>query len=224
MRHRCQDTPTRAVYAEGGAVPINTDVKSEGTEIADTKTHRHVIMALLVLRAGSSCHRGGRLNFLFLGLISLRTQRQQAVEAMSFQGNRGEVDSQVGHEIPEADDGAQVVQLTQIQVAQIVSNAVSQALTHQIQQFQTPIKFDVPAFEGDSTASSLTWSQRVLYQARASGFEDELVAAEGDVCMCICTYAYLLEGRRQKTVYRHGSVPQRGTHEYTLTFEPLSRR
>ena len=43
-----------------------------------------------------------------------------------------------------------------------------------------PVKFDVPAFEGDSTASWLTWSQRVLYQARASPFEDELTAAEGD--------------------------------------------
>ena len=124
---------------------------------------------------------------------------------MSFQGNQGEVDPLVGvgHEIPGADDGAQMVQLTQIQIAQIVSNAVSQALTHQMQQirnrlssatatnhvtqnttaaqhFQTPIKFDVPAFEGDSTASWLTWSQRVLYQARASGFENELTAAEGD--------------------------------------------
>ena len=48
------------------------------------------------------------------------------------------------------------------------------------QQLQTPIKFDVPAFDGDSTASWLTWSQRVLYQARASGFENELTAAEGD--------------------------------------------
>ena len=99
---------------------------------------------------------------------------------MSFQGNQREVDSLVGHEIPGAEDGAQVVRLTQIQVAQIVSNAVSPALTHQMQQFQTPIKFDVPAFEGDSTASWLTWSQRVLYQARASGFEVELTAAEGD--------------------------------------------
>ena len=122
---------------------------------------------------------------------------------MSFQGNQGEIDPQVGHEIPGADDGAQVVQLTQMQIAQIVSNAVSQALTHQMQQignsppsataanyvpqntttaqqFQTSIKFDVPAFEGDSTASWLTWSQRVLCQARASGFEDELTAAEGD--------------------------------------------
>ena len=96
-----------------------------------------------------------------------------------------------------------MVQLTQVQIAQIVSNAVSLALTHQIQQlrnsppsataanhvtqnttaaqqFQTPIKFDVPAFEGDSTASWLTWSQRVLYQARASGFGNELAAAVGD--------------------------------------------
>ena len=122
---------------------------------------------------------------------------------MSFQGNQGEVDPQVGHEIPGADDGAQVVQRTQMQIAQIVSNAVSQALTHQMQQVgnnppsataanyvpqnttaaqqvQTSIKFYVPAFEGDSTASWLTWSQRVLYQARASGFEDKLTAVEGD--------------------------------------------
>ena len=90
---------------------------------------------------------------------------------MSFQGNQEEVDSLAGHEIPGADDGAQVVQLTQIQIAQIVSNAVSQALTHQMQQiknsppsataanhvmqnttaaqqFQASIKFDVSAFEG----------------------------------------------------------------------------
>ena len=122
---------------------------------------------------------------------------------MSFQGNQGEVDPQVGHEIPGADDGAQVVQLTQMQIAQIVSNAVSQALTYQtkqignsppsatagnyvpqnttaVQQVQTFIKFDVSVLEGDSTASWLTWSQRVLYQARASDFEDELTAAEGD--------------------------------------------
>ena len=97
---------------------------------------------------------------------------------MSAQGTQGEVDPLVGvgHEIPGANDGAQVIQLTQVEIAQIVSNAVSQALTHQIQQlgnillsttaanhvtqntsaaqqFQSPIKFDVPAFEGDSTAS-----------------------------------------------------------------------
>ena len=52
--------------------------------------------------------------------------------------------------------------------------------TSAAQQVQTSIKFDVPAFEGDSSASWLTWSQRVLYQSRASGFEDELTAAEGD--------------------------------------------
>ena len=102
---------------------------------------------------------------------------------MSTQDTQGEVDPlfEVGHEIPGANDGAQVIQLTQVEIAQIVSNAVSQALTHQIQQlgnslpstttanhvtrntsaaqqFQPPIKFDVPAFEGDSTASWLTWS------------------------------------------------------------------
>ena len=122
---------------------------------------------------------------------------------MSFQGNQGDVDSLAGHKIPGADDGAQVVQLTQIQIAPIVSNAVSQALIHRMQQignslpsatsakhvtqnttaaqqFQTSIKFDVPAFEGDSTASWQTWSQRVLYQARASASGDEPTTAEGD--------------------------------------------
>ena len=53
---------------------------------------------------------------------------------MSFQGNQGEVEPQIGHEIPGAADGAQVVQLTQMQIAQILRNTVSQALTHQIQQ------------------------------------------------------------------------------------------
>ena len=133
------------------------------------------------------------------------TSTEAAVEAMSAQGTQGEVDPLVGvgHEIPGANDGAQVIQLKQVQIAQIVSNALSQALTHQIrqlgnslpsttaanhvtqnttaaQQFQTPIKFDVPAFKGDSTASWLTWSQRVLYQARSIGFDNELTAAVGD--------------------------------------------
>ena len=58
------------------------------------------------------------------------------------------------------------------------ANHVTQNTTA-AQQFQTPTNFDVPAFEGDSTASWLTWSQRVLYQARTSGFEDELTAVEG---------------------------------------------
>ena len=120
---------------------------------------------------------------------------------MSFQGNQGAVDPQVGHEIPGADDGAQVVQLTPVQIAQIVTNAVSQALTQHMQQVgnstqpaparnhvsqnttqqvQSPNKYDVPAFEGESTASWLTWGQRVIYQARSCGFEGELIAAEGD--------------------------------------------
>ena len=142
---------------------------------------------------------------IFVPRFDLCTLTEAAVEAMSAQGTQGEVDPlvRVGHEILGANDGAQVIQLTQVEIAQIVSNAVSQALPHQIQQlgnslpsttaanpvtqntsaaqqFQPPIKFDVPAFEGDSTASWLTWSQRVLYQARASGFENELTAAVGD--------------------------------------------
>ena len=52
---------------------------------------------------------------------------------MFFQGNKGEVDPQVGRKIPGADYGAQVVELTKMQITQIVSNAVSQAPTHQMQ-------------------------------------------------------------------------------------------
>ena len=58
VRHCCQDTPKHAVHAEGGAVSVNKEVKYEDTEITDTRNHGHVITAL-VLRAGSSCHRGG---------------------------------------------------------------------------------------------------------------------------------------------------------------------
>ena len=38
LRNYCQDTPKRAqVHAEEGAVSINTKVKSEDTEITDTR-------------------------------------------------------------------------------------------------------------------------------------------------------------------------------------------
>ena len=81
---------------------------------------------------------------------------------MSFQGYQGEVNPQVGYGIPGAEEGAKMVQLTQVQLAQIVSSAVSQGLTQHVQQtannppiaaaastaavqqVQTPIKFDVP--------------------------------------------------------------------------------
>ena len=76
LKHYCQDTPKRAVHDEGGAVSINTKVKSEDTQITYARNHRHVITAL-VLKAGSRCHRGGSLNFLFLGSIFVRRQRQQ---------------------------------------------------------------------------------------------------------------------------------------------------
>ena len=62
---------------------------------------------------------------------------------MSFHGNQGAVDPQVGHEIPGADDGAQVVQLTPVQIAQIVSNAVSLALTNQTQQLREMVRLVV---------------------------------------------------------------------------------
>ena len=91
-----------------------------------------------------------------------------------------------------------MMQLTQVQLAQVVSSAVSQALTQHVQQtasnppvaaaastdgvqkVQTPTKFEIPAFEDDSAASWLTRSQTVVYQARACGFETELTAVEGE--------------------------------------------
>ena len=90
---------------------------------------------------------------------------------MSFQGYRVEVNPQVGREVPGAEEGTQIMQLTQVQLAQIVNSAVNQALaqhvqqptnnspivasasTAKVQQAQTPIKFDVPVFEDDSAAS-----------------------------------------------------------------------
>ena len=48
LRHCCQGTPKRAVHAEGGAVSINTKVKSENTEITDARNHRHVITPLVL--------------------------------------------------------------------------------------------------------------------------------------------------------------------------------
>ena len=51
LRHCCQDTPKRAVHAEGGAVSINTKVKSEDTEITDARNRRHVITALVLEQA-----------------------------------------------------------------------------------------------------------------------------------------------------------------------------
>ena len=117
---------------------------------------------------------------------------------MPFQGYQGELNRQVGHKIPGAEEVAQMMQVTQVQLAQIVSSDVSQALTPHaqqtannpsiaaaestaaVQQVQTPIKFDVPVLRDGSAASWLTWSQRVVYQVRACGFEAELTAVEGE--------------------------------------------
>ena len=72
--------------------------------------------------------------------------------------------------------------MQQIGNSQLLATAANYVPQHTTtaQQFQTSIKFDVPAFEGNSTASWLTWSQRALYQDRASAFEVELTAAKGD--------------------------------------------
>ena len=60
---------------------------------------------------------------------------------MSFQGYQGDMNSQVGHEISGAEEGAQMMQLIQVQLAQIVSSAVSQALTTQHVQ-QVPLQYN----------------------------------------------------------------------------------
>ena len=104
---------------------------------------------------------------------------------MSFQGCQREVNTQGDHEIPGAEKVAQMMQLTQVQLTRIVSSPVSWTLTQHVQQtannppiaatassaavqkVQTPIKFDISVFEGDSATSWLTRSQRVVYQARA---------------------------------------------------------
>ena len=49
---------------------------------------------------------------------------------MSFHGYQRKVNPQVGYDIPGAEEGAQMMQLTQVQLMQIVSSALSQALTH----------------------------------------------------------------------------------------------
>ena len=51
---------------------------------------------------------------------------------MYFQDYQGEVDPHVEHEIPGTEFRAHMTQLTQIQLAQIVSSAVCQALTQQM--------------------------------------------------------------------------------------------
>ena len=53
------------------------------------------------------------------------------------------------------------------------------ASTAAVQQVQFPTNFDIPTFKGDSAASWLTLSQRVVYQARACGFAARLTAADG---------------------------------------------
>ena len=85
---------------------------------------------------------------------------------MSFRGYQGEVNPQVGHEIPGVEEGAQMMQLSQVQLPQKISSAVSQVLTQHmqqtarnrplateastaaVQQVESPAKFEIPAFEG----------------------------------------------------------------------------
>ena len=56
----------------------------------------------------------------------------------------------------------QMMQLSQVQLTQTVTSAMSQALTQQmqhiLQQVQSLTKFEISAFEGDSAASWFAWS------------------------------------------------------------------
>ena len=139
---------------------------------------------------------------------------------MSFQGNQGEIDPLVGigHKIPGADDGAHVVQMTQIQIAQIVNNAVSQALTRQRQQFQTFTKFGVPAFEGDSCCCgcfaqivSNAVSQALTHQRRQfqTFIKFGVPAFEGDSCYCCFSHSAHWLPTRKKLLFTVAN-PARG--------------
>ena len=78
--------------------------------------------------AGSSCYHGNSLKCLFRGSMTVVAQ-YLVVVAMSFRGYQGEANPQVEHKVPGAEKGAQMMQLAQVQLAQIVSSAGSQALT-----------------------------------------------------------------------------------------------
>ena len=137
--------------------------------LPESGNHRHIIADII---AGSSCHRGGKIE-IFVQRFDTVDKTAVVLEA-SFQGYQGEVNPQVGHKTPGAEERAQIMQLPQEQLAQIVSSAISQALTQHVQetannpsiaaaasaaavqQVQTLINLDAPVFEGDSTASWLT--------------------------------------------------------------------
>ena len=106
---------------------------------------------------------------------------------MSFQGYRGEVNHQVGREIPGEEEGAQMMQLTQVLPHHWQLQPVTTQNTVAVQQVRSPTKFGIPVFEDNSAASWLAWSQRVVYQARACRFEAELIAAKGEG-LEICDY------------------------------------
>ena len=103
-RHHCYDTSKYAVHVLGGAV------SKTYRRFPESRVYRYIITTLS------------------------RTQVVTAEVAISFQSYQGEVNPQVGHEIPGAEEGAQMMQLTQVQLAQIVFSAMSKALTQYVQQ------------------------------------------------------------------------------------------
>ena len=88
---------------------------------------------------------------------------------MSFQVYQREVNPQVGHEIPGAEEEVQMMQLTQVQLAQIVSSAVSQALTQHVRQTASNLPLAAAAStaavqQGQSPTKSEIPASRVIVQ------------------------------------------------------------
>ena len=122
--------------------------------------------------------------FLFRGSITV-VDISNSSSSDAFSGSPGNEPPKLGHAIPGAEEGGQLMQLAQVQLAQVVSSAVRQALTQHVpqtasnpplaaatstaaaQQVQSPTKLEIPAFEGDSSAIWLTWSQGLVYPGQS---------------------------------------------------------
>ena len=101
---------------------------------SENRGHRHVITIQLRARIVTA----ERIR-LFLLKFDLCAWTEAAAVAMSFQGYQEEVNTQVEHENSGADVRAQLMQFTQVQLAQIVSSTASQTLTQQIQNIAQPV-------------------------------------------------------------------------------------
>ena len=121
---------------------LNTDVFRE-------HKLRHVTTAQLQAQLVTA----GAVWKFYSGLRSLCVDRSSSSSSDVLSGLPGRSELPRRAHKSGAGTGAQLIQLPQVQLVQIVSSAFSQALTQQIKQIvqpvQTPIEFDVAAFEGD---------------------------------------------------------------------------